>query len=128
MRALLDTHTFLWWDLDDPQISPLAGETIASPDSELLVSVASLWEIAIKVSAGKLSLPSRIEHYIPARLADYRFRALPISSEHALRVASLPMIHRDPFDRLLVAQALVEGIPLVTSDPAIIRYDVETIW
>lgn len=128
MRALLDTHAFLWWDLDDPQISALAGQMIESPESELLVSAASLWEIAIKVGADRLVLPGAIEKYIPSRLVAYRFRTLPVSAEHALRVATLPAIHRDPFDRLLVAQALVEGIPIVTSDPAITRYDVETIW
>ena len=128
MRALLDTHTFLWWDLDDPQISALAGQMIESSESELLVSAASLWEIAIKVGSDKLVLPGAIERYIPARLAAYRFKTLPVNTEHALRVVRLPPIHRDPFDRLLVAQALVEGIPIVTSDPAITRYDVETIW
>ncbi len=128
MRALLDTHAFLWWDLDDPQISDLVGRMIESSENELLVSAASLWEIAIKVSSDKLVLPSAIDRYVPGRLAAYRFKTLPISGEHALRVASLPPIHRDPFDRLLVAQALVEDIPIVTSDPAIGRYDVETIW
>lgn len=128
MRALLDTHTFLWWDLDDPHISALAGELIGSDESEILVSTASLWEIAIKASRRRLELPGPVERYVPSRLATYRFKPLPVTVEHALRVAALPPIHGDPFDRLLVAQAQVEGLPIITADPAIGRYDVDTIW
>ena len=94
MRALLDTHAFLWWDLGDPQISALAGRMIESSENELLVSAASLWEIAIKVSSDKLVLPGPIDRYVTGRLASYRFKTLPVNGEHALRVASLPPIHR----------------------------------
>ena len=128
MRALLDTHAFLWWDLDDPHLSALAADLIGDGQSEILVSAASLWEIALKVGHGRLKLPGPIERYVPARLATYRFGTLPVSAEHALRVARLPEIHRDPFDRLLVAQAQVEGLPIVTADPAIGRYDVDVLW
>ena len=128
MKALLDTHAFLWWDLDDPHLSSLAAELIADGETEILVSAASLWEIALKVGHGRLELPGPVERYVPARLAKYRFGTMSVTGEHALRVARLPMIHRDPFDRLLIAQAQIEGLPIVTADPAIGRYDVHVIW
>jgi len=128
VRALLDTQAFLWWDLDDARLSPLVKEIAGAGASEIYVSAASAWEIAIKVGRRRLDLPAPVDSYVPARLAAYRFRALPIEIEHALRVATLPMIHRDPFDRLLIAQAQLEGLPIITLDPVIARYDVETIW
>ena len=128
MRALLDTQAFLWWDLDDRRLSTSVKELVDDAGSEIYVSAASAWEIAIKVGRRRLELPASADSYVPARLAEYRFRALPIEAEHALRVATLPYLHRDPFDRLLVAQAQIEGLPIITPDPAIARYDVETIW
>lgn len=128
MRVLLDTHVFLWWVLEDPRLSPLARETISDPDVDVLVSPVSAWEIAIKAADRRLDLPEPPVTYVPSRMAANAFHELPITMDHCLRTAELPGIHRDPFDRLLVAQALAEDVPLVTNDPAITRYDVETIW
>jgi len=128
VRVLLDTHAFLWWVLEDPRLSPVARETITDPDVDVLVSPASAWEIAIKAADGRLELPEPALTYVPSRMRANAFHELPITVEHCLRTGELPGIHRDPFDRLLVAQALAEDVPLVTGDPAISRYDVETIW
>ena len=129
MRALLDTHTFLWWvSTRGSNLSARATAFIADPSNEILVSSASAWEIAIKESNQRLRLASRAERYVPDRVRRHGFVVIPVEMAHALRVSRLPKIHRDPFDRLLVAQALVEDIPIVTSDPAIGRYDVKTIW
>ncbi len=128
MRVLLDTHAFLWWVLEDQRLSPVARETIADPDIDVLVSPVSAWEIAIKAADGRLDLPEPSRSYVPSRMAANSFHELPITLDHCLRTAELPRIHRDPFDRLLVAQAQAEDLPLVSGDPAITRYDVETIW
>jgi len=128
-RVLLDTHSFLWWTSQHgARLSPKARDVIASDETEVLLSVVSAWELAIKASAGRIDIPDEIGRFVPRRVRRHDLRVLNVTLEHALRVASLPPIHRDPFDRLLVAQAQVEGIPLVTGDPAITRYDVETIW
>ena len=128
MRVLLDTHAFLWWVLEDQRLSPVARETITDPGIDVLVSPVSAWEIAIKAADGRLDLPEPSRTYVPSRMAANRFQELPITLDHCLRTTELPLIHRDPFDRLLVAQAQVEDLPLVSGDPAITRYDVETIW
>ena len=128
MRILLDTHAFLWWVLEDPRLSSVAREAIADPDVDVLVSPMSAWEIAVKAADSRLELPEPVQTYVPSRMSANDFYELPITMDHCLRTADLPVIHRDPFDRLLIAQALAEDIPLVTNDPAITRYDVETIW
>jgi PIN domain nuclease of toxin-antitoxin system len=128
MRALLDTHTFLWWVLDVPRLSSESRAILEDGANELLFSAASAYELALKARTGKLSLPEPAETYVPSRLVANGFSRLPIELAHALRAGILPSIHGDPFDRLLVAQAQIEGIPILTADPAISRYDVETIW
>lgn len=128
MRVLLDTHAFLWWVLEDPRLSARAQSVIEAQENDVLVSAVSAWEIAIKSADARLDLPELAQTYVPGRIAANGFRELDITVEHAVRVAGLPAIHRDPFDRLLVAQAQVEGIPILTSDPAIARYDVDVIW
>lgn len=128
MRALLDTHTFLWWNIDDPQLSPIARDFIVDRRNELYFSAASAWEIAIKAGRGKLVLPEPPEKYVATRLALHRIHALPIQLSHALRVYELPELHRDPFDRLLVVQSQMEDLPILTADENIRRYSVETIW
>lgn len=128
MRVLLDTHTFLWWGLDDHRLSDRVREIIRDGRSEVLLSAASVWEVAIKVSKGRLDLPADLDAFVAERLRRYRWASLPIDEHHAVRAASLPMIHGDPFDRMLIAQSQLEGIPLLTGDAAITRYDVETIW
>ena len=128
MKAHLDTHAFLWWDLDDARLSDTARAIIADGYNQIMVSTASVWEVAIKVGKGRLDLPADLDAYVDDRLRRYRWVAMPIDQHHAVRAAGLPMIHGDPFDRMLVAQAQVESIPILTTDAAITRYDIETIW
>jgi len=128
VRVLLDTRAFLWWVLEDPRLSARAQSVIKAQESDALVSAVSAWEIAIKSADARLDLPEPAQTYVPDRIAANGFRELDLTVEHAVRVAGLPAIHRDPFDRLLIAQAQVEGIPILTSDPAIARYDVDIIW
>lgn len=128
MRLLLDTQAFIWWVLNDPRLSSSARAAISEPSNAVLVSVATAWEMAIKASIGKLDLPAPVAEFFRSQLSLNWFTALPVMTGHALQVASLDHIHRDPFDRLLVATAMVEGIPLVTSDEEIRRYPVRTIW
>lgn len=120
MIALLDTHALLWWLFDDPRLGGSAREVMADPASVVFVSAASVWEIAIKRAAGKLSAPDDV----PEQIDDAGFERLPVGFDHAERVGTLPLHHGDPFDRLLVAQALVEGATLVSSDRRIEAYDV----
>ncbi len=128
MRALLDTHAFIWWVTNDPQLSANARNLIADSGNILFLSVVSAWEIVIKNKLGKLILPEPVEQYIPTRLAINRFESLPIQMSHVLQVASLPNIHRDPFDRILIAQSQIENLPIVTIDQKITQYLVQTIW
>ena len=128
MRALLDTHTFLWWNLDDPHLSATAREFIARGSNEIFLSAASAWEIAIKAAKGRLILPASPDQYVADRMRLHRFSALPIELSHALQVYQLPDIHQDPFDRLLIAQSQLEDLPILTGDSEIGRYKVEMIW
>ena len=128
MKALLDTHTFLWWNLDSPQLSPTAREFIANGRNQIYLSAVTAWEIAIKFAKGRLLLPEPPDVYVPNRLNEDSFIALPIQVSHALQVARLPDIHQDPFDRLLIAQSQIEKIPLLTADSFIHQYQIETIW
>jgi PIN domain nuclease of toxin-antitoxin system len=128
MNALLDTHAFLWWVVDDPQLSDTAREIIADPSNTIYFSVVSAWEIIIKTGTGKLYLPEAPETYIPSRIASNHFMSLPVQMQHVLQIAALPDHHRDPFDRILIAQSQVENIPLLTVDNAIRRYSVDVIW
>lgn len=128
MRLLLDTHAFLWWITDDPRLTERARAIIADPANELFLSAASGWEISIKFRLGKLSLTEAPEEFVPKHLRSNAIQPLPVSMEHALRVASLPLLHRDPFDRLLVVQSQGEGMVLVTADPLLAQYSVEVQW
>ena len=128
MKYLLDTHTFLWWNLGDSQLSEKAQEIIADGENEIYLSSASAWEIAIKVAKGRLVLPEEPAKYIANRISLHRFQALPIEISHATKIYELPNHHADPFDRLLVAQSQLESVPLITKDNLINLYDVETIW
>jgi PIN domain nuclease of toxin-antitoxin system len=123
-RLLVDTHALLWWLADDPALSRAARDAIADPAHEPLVSAASMWEIAIKRSLGKLTAPDDLQD----RIVDGGFAWLPVSAEHAWRVRDLDMHHRDPFDRLLVAQALIERVPVITSDARFGEYGVPVRW
>lgn len=128
MRAMLDTHAFIWWVMNDPQLSLTAKTIIADPGNLLFLSAASAWEIVIKVRLGKLTLPEAPESYIPSRLKMNRFESLSIQLVHALQVKHLPDLHRDPFDRIIIAQSQVENIPIVTVDSQIMQYPVDVIW
>ena len=126
MRALLDTHAFLWAAIEPEKLSATAHEVCES--AELLVSVASVWEIAIKVQIGRLAVPGSVRTFIGDQLRRGDLGVLPISAAHALRAGELPLIHRDPFDRMLIAQSLEEQIPLITRDPVFGPYKANTIW
>ncbi len=128
MRVLLDTHAFLWWVLDDPKLSADCRRIVDDGANDVLLSAVSGYELAYKVNQGRLTLPEAPDVYVRSRLASNGFEALTIELDHALRAATLPMIHRDPFDRLLIGQAQLEGLPIITADPAIAHYDVEVIW
>ena len=128
MKILLDTHAFLWWITDSPKLSARAGAVIRDGRNTLFLSAACGWEIAIKTQLGRLHLPQRPERFIPDQLARNGMESLPISITHALHVANLPALHRDPFDRMLVSQAQVERLPILTADPFIAHYRIETIW
>jgi PIN domain nuclease of toxin-antitoxin system len=128
VRLLLDTHTLLWYALGDPQLSKAAEALILDPANESLVSAATFWEIAIKVSLGKLPLHGPYEDFVDACLIRYRFTILPIEPRHTATLVPMPFHHRDPFDRLLAAQALAEDIPLVSADVAFDPYGVRRLW
>lgn len=128
MKLLLDTHAFLWWNEANPRLSRRAHRLISDPDNRLYLSVVSAWEIVLKAAIGKLKLPSSAAVYIPARLAHYGIEALPLALNHVFAADNLPMHHCDPFDRMLVAQAQVERLPILTHDPQIRRYSTETVW
>ena len=128
MRVLLDAHVFIWWVLDMPNLSDASREILGDGGNEVLFSAASGYEIAYKADQGRLALPEPPSEYVRSRLAAYGFESLGVELSHALRAATLPRIHGDPFDRMLVAQAQIEGLPILTADRAIGRYDVETIW
>jgi PIN domain nuclease of toxin-antitoxin system len=126
MKVLLDTHTFLWAITDEKRLSPEARRLIAS--SESWWSVVSLWEAIQKVQAGKLSLPLPAGAFLTSELSSNGVRLLPVSVGHVLRVEALPLHHRDPFDRVLIAQSIEEGWPIITADPLFERYAVDVIW
>lgn len=128
MRFLLDTHAFLWFINDDPSLTPLAKALIAEPSNEILLSVASAWEIAIKAGLGKLTLPSPLLEFLRTELTTNSIQLLPISLEHATCVSNLPSHHRDPFDRLIICQAMVESLPIISADAAFDGYPVARRW
>lgn len=122
-RLLLDTHALVWWSSDVPQLNSLAHDEIADPRNEVFVSAITGWEIAVKRAQGRISAPDNLGTVIE----DRGFTHLPLTFRHAEQAGSLPMHHRDPFDRFLVAQAQIEGLVLVTRDARIRLYDVPTL-
>lgn len=128
MRVLLDTHTFLWWITDDKRLSRRVRRAIAEPENEVLFSAVSGWEIVMKASLGRLDLPAPASDFIPEQLEANAFTVLPLHLRHALALEGLPDRHRDPFDRLLVAQALDEEIPVLSGDSQIAGYPIRVIW
>jgi PIN domain nuclease of toxin-antitoxin system len=128
MRAILDTHAFLWFIIGDSRPSAAAEQLIEDVRYDLLLSAASVWEIAIKVGQGRLPLPLPIRSFLPRQLAENDITLLPIEVKHALEVAELPAHHRDPFDRMLVAQALTEQVPILSADATLDQYGVQRVW
>ncbi len=123
MNLLLDTHTVLWWLSDDPTLSDTARSAIADPENTVFLSAVVVWEIRIKQGIGKLDLPDDFGEVLDGQ----RFPELPVKVAHAHAIAELPAVHRDPFDRMLVAQAMVEQMTIVTRDPSIPDYGVDVI-
>ncbi|HVB52720.1 MAG TPA: type II toxin-antitoxin system VapC family toxin [Candidatus Acidoferrales bacterium] len=123
MSLLLDTHILLWWLSDDPLLPTAAREAIASPESEVLVSVATTWEIAIKQAAGRLEAPVDLMEVVEAN----DFETLPITAAHTLAAGALPLHHSDPFDRMLIAQARAESLTLISMDHRFPQYDVNLL-
>lgn len=128
MRVLLDTHPLLWFLLDDSRLSRNARSTIVDRGNDLLISPVSYWEIAIKISLGKYALEEDFAAFWEREIADNHWTILPITVTHASVVATLPFHHRDPFDRLIVAQAVVEQMPVVSSDAALDAYPITRLW
>jgi PIN domain nuclease of toxin-antitoxin system len=128
MKLLLDTHTFLWFIGGSDHLSPTARALIDDASNQPFLSVANLWEMAIKLSLGKLSLAQPFELLIPQQMQLNGIELLGIQIDHLAMVAKLAFYHRDPFDRLLIAQATVEQIPIVSADPAFDAYDVKRLW
>jgi PIN domain nuclease of toxin-antitoxin system len=128
VKLLLDTHALLWWLLDDPQLSGPARAAIGKAASQVFVSSASAWELATKQRTGKLPEIGDLVDKLPHYLRRERFEVLPISFEHALKAGALPGPHRDPFDRMLIAQATMERLKVVTIDPVFADYGVPVLW
>jgi PIN domain nuclease of toxin-antitoxin system len=128
VKLLLDTHAVLWHLAGDQRLSETARAALLSPDHELMFSTASLWEIAIKVSLGRLVLIDGWQDIVPRELTANQIRRLPIEPVHCMTVSSLPFHHRDPFDRMLIAQAMVEDLVVLSRDPSFRRYSVTQLW
>lgn len=128
MRYLLDTHALIWFLEGDSSLSETAKALITDGKNELAVSIASIWEIAIKVSIGKLSLSQPFDNIFPSELKKQHIQVLPLKITHTSQVKNLPLHHRDPFDRLIIAQAMIEGMPVITVDKCFNDYDVGIIW
>ena len=127
MKAILDTHAFLWAISGDNRLSRTGREIFVGP-SDLWFSIASLWEIVIKTQVGKLPLPAPAGRYISRKLVENRIELLPLSVDHLIKLESLPMHHRDPFDRVLIAQSIEEGWPIITGDREFKKYPIQVIW
>jgi PIN domain nuclease of toxin-antitoxin system len=128
VKILLDTQVFLWLTLDSPLLSKKSKKLFLDEENDLFFSMASIWEIAIKTSLGKLTLHQSVENFILEQLAKNSIEILEIDFRHVVRVATLPFHHRDPFDRLLVSQALEEKIPILSSDKIFEKYAVKRLW
>ena len=128
MRLLLDTHAFLWWVDGTHPLGRRAKTAIADPTAEVFLSIASAWELAIKVSLGKLRLPKPVDRFLPEQLSINGFSMLEASLRHVSRVADMPFHHRDPFDRVLIAQSLIEEMPIVSNERVFEAYGVNRIW
>jgi len=127
MKLLLDTHVFIWWDSDPGRLSPSAIKAMGDPLNEIWLSVVSVWELLVKAQLGKLTLRLPLSDIVNQQRAN-GLRVLPVTLTHALAVDGLPMVHKDPFDRMLIAQANVEGAELVSADQVVRQYPVRVLW
>ncbi len=128
MKILLDTHAFLWWITDDPKLSELARQIIGNGENTLFLSAASTWEIAIKARLGRLKIPDPPDRFISEQMHQNAIQGLPIQISHTLHVYHLPPHHQDPFDRILIAQAQLEALTLLSSDRLMEKYELKVIW
>jgi PIN domain nuclease of toxin-antitoxin system len=128
LKLLLDTQCFLWWFTEPKRLNSDTIEQIIAEDNELFLSVASAWEIAIKVSIGKLPLPEPVDIYVDSRMQRLGIKHLDVGFSHVCKVATLPLLHRDPFDRILIAQTQIEQLTLVTADEILTKYGVSLLW
>ncbi|MBT9583106.1 type II toxin-antitoxin system VapC family toxin [bacterium] len=127
LSYILDTHIWLWWTLEPHLLTRKATETISDPRNQIYLSVVSTWEATIKASLGRLSLPGGPRQFVQQSISQDGFTVLPIMPEHSIGIFDLPLLHKDPFDRLLVAQAISERAVLITEDPLIRQYGVATL-
>ena len=128
MKILLDTHAFLWLMVDDPRLSATAKKLFLDPSNNILLSLASVWEMAIKTNLRKLKLPQPVIDYVHQRSGRFKIHLLSITLDHLSLIESLPQHHRDPFDRLIIAQGQFENIPILTQDRIFDKYSVQNIW
>jgi PIN domain nuclease of toxin-antitoxin system len=128
MRLLFDTHSFIWWEGEPAKLSQRAHEALHDPTNLLVLSVASVWEMQIKLQLGKLQFHLPLDQLIENQRRDNRVKILPVTLAHVLALQQLPLPHKDPFDRLLIAQANVEGAVLVSNDPVFVQYPVQLLW
>ena len=128
MRILLDTATFLWVAIDSPRLSATAGRVVRDPGNEVFLSAVSAWEIGVKHGLGNLLLPKRPESLVPEIRSAYGIKPLPLEEESTFQIGRLPKLHRDPFDRMLICQAIVHGLCILTPDELIRQYPVRTLW
>jgi PIN domain nuclease of toxin-antitoxin system len=124
VRLLIDSHTLIWWRVGSPALGVAARSAIADPANEVLISIAALWELTIKESSGKLTLPDDLETMV----ADEGFSVLGVSFAHLRSFGTLPRLHRDPFDRMMIAQSLSDGVPIATADRVFAAYGVQIVW
>ena len=128
MQFLIDTHALIWFILDNPKLSRKAKDMIEDKTNKRFVSTVCVWEIAIKMSIGKLNMGGTFEQLFPEQLTINDMQLLPITTDHLYRIIDLPFHHRDPFDRLMIAQSIVESIPIISRDSAFDAYPIERLW
>jgi len=128
VRLLLDTHAFIWWANNDPSLSAPARIAIGDRANEIFLSAVSTWEMAIKVAIGKLVLRATVPIFVASQVSQYQFIPLPINYGHTYQVETMTLHHNDPFDRLLIAQALVENLVIVTCDSKFGPYGIQALW
>ena len=128
MKLLLDTHTFLWLIIDSPQLAPMGKQLIEDETNQRFISIASIWEMAIKHSVGKLHFKPGFDEFIDEQLFLNKLTIINVNLNHIKTVASLPLYHRDPFDRLIIAQSIIENLPIISADKIFDFYGITRLW